>query len=214
MATREELINALRKADAAGDEQGARILANAIRALPAEPAPVQSPILEPTQPAPESESRWNNPFSEEGRAGIAQTARDLIGGGLRGAGSIGATLLSPIDYATDVVKGDRKKNLTSLVTGQQPLSRNEERRRAIDEGLKSWGANPESTAYGAGKLAAEIAGTAGTGGVLGKGLLALAPNATKAAALLSSGGMGTGNLAAKIGAGAATGATSAGLIDP
>src|SRR5512139_1278781 len=69
---------------------------------------------------------------------------NLVAGGLRGAGSIGATLLYPYDKAKDIINGDRAAGVTSLVTGKKPLSRNQERRQMIDEGLRSAGATPES----------------------------------------------------------------------
>lgn len=97
---------------------------------------------------------------------IKQGIGNLAAGAIRGAGSIGSSILYPIDKITDMVKGDRNMGLSSLVTGVKPLSRNEERRQQIDEGLRSMGAEPESMLYKGGKLAGEIAGTAGAGGAL------------------------------------------------
>ncbi len=107
--------------------------------------------------------------AEEGRGALG-TLADIGGGLIRGAGSIGSTLLWPVDKAQDLYYGDRDANVAGLITGQQPLSRNEERRQAIDAGLTTLiGSDPESLAYQGGKLAGEIAGTAGAGGVLAKG---------------------------------------------
>lgn len=165
---------------------------------------------------------------------IKQGAGDLIAGGVRGAGSIGATLLYPIDKATDLIKGDRGPNVTGLVTGKQPLSRNEERRQQMDEGLQSLGADTNSLAFKGGKLAGEIAGTAGVGGALANGVRMTAAVGGKAipAAIepllnaIASSGMSTGgataqggkevakNLLTRAAGGAITGGASAGLVDP
>lgn len=82
---------------------------------------------------------------------------DFGAGALRGAGSIGSTLLTPYD----------------LLAGNTKSIGNPERRQAIDEGLKLMGADPESGMYKAGKIGAEIAGTLPIGGVIGQGAKAL-----------------------------------------
>lgn len=154
--------------------------------------------------------------------------KNTLAGAVRGAGSIGATLLAPYDMAVDAIKGDRDPGLNGLVTGTQPISRNQERRQAMDAALKDLGADTDSYAYGAGKLGAEIAGTSGVGGLLAKGAVAI-PGVAKAAPgvvnALQSSGMTTGlspaalagkagDLALRTGAGAAVGGASAGLVDP
>lgn len=147
-------------------------------------------------------------------SGAVQGTKDLAAGAVRGAGSIGATLLAPVDIASDALAG---KGLT--------LASNDQRRADMDSALKELGANPDSLAYKAGKLGTEIAGTAGTGGVLAKGAQAVGA-APKIVSALESGGLtlggapattateAAGNLLTRAGAGAATGATSAGLVDP
>jgi hypothetical protein len=100
---------------------------------------------------------------------MRQKTRDELGGLVRGAGSIGATLMTPYDY---------------LVGNTQSLG-NPERRAAMDNALRELGANPESKSYGASKFVSEMAGTAGipvatTGGVMlqtGKNALAGAAGA-------------------------------------
>lgn len=143
--------------------------------------------------------------------------KDAAGGLVRGAGSIGATLLAPYDMAKDALSG---KGLS--------LESNRERRSDMDAGLRELGADPESFAYGAGKLGAEIAGTSGMGGLLAKGVAAI-PGVAKAApgvvSALQSSGMATGlspaslagkagDLALRTGAGASVGGASAGLVNP
>lgn len=168
------------------------------------------------------------PKSDSG--GILKNAlrsyNDLGAGMIKGAADIGATILSPVDKLTDMIKGDREKNLSGLITGKQPLSRNEERRSQIAESLKDiTGANPDSLAFKGGELAADVAGTAGVGGAIAKGAQ-VAKYAPKLAAALESGGFNlnapaattlagkAGDLALRTGAGATVGAASAGLVNP
>jgi hypothetical protein len=96
-----------------------------------------------------------------------RVARDVVAGGVRGAGSVGATLLAPRDV------------LESFIARQMgaPELQVPDRRAAMDAALKSMGADPESYAYGGGKLATEVAGTAGLGGFLARPLAAAAPYA-------------------------------------
>jgi hypothetical protein len=129
-----------------------------------------------------------------------------IGAGLvRGAGSIGATLIRPFESGVE----------------------NEQRRQSMDAGLQSLvGADPKSFGYGAGKLGSELLGAGGVGSLLGKGVASFFPQLATA---LSSGGMSTGALLpesakwlgargidalTRAGAGAAVGGASAGLINP
>lgn len=157
---------------------------------------------------------------------VMDHVKNLAAGAVRGAGSIGATILAPADMLNDYLIGDREKSLSGLVTGQQPISRNQERRQQIDEGLQMMGADPSSWMYQGGKLGGEIAGTAGVGGALAKGAQALNA-APKVIAALESGGFSLGNapkaatIAGKVadatiraGSGAAVGGASAGIVDP
>jgi len=126
---------------------------------------------------------------------------NLGAGALRGAGSIGATILSPIDKAAKAM------GVSNDYVGM------DNRRERIDEGLKMLGANPESTAYKAGKLGTEIAGTAGVGGMLAAPLRAVAPGL--AAATASSGMIANGaGIGTRMAGGALTGAASSGLVNP
>lgn len=159
----------------------------------AQPAPVQA--------APAEEKSYLQQ--------VGQNLGDEIAGLTRGAGSIGATLLTPYD----------------LAAGNTESWGNPERRQSIDAGLKELGANPDSGLYKAGKITGEIAGTAGAGGVLANGAKAVGASPAVVSAL-GSGGFSTGSPAAqtaigkgiewltRIGAGAAVGGTQAGLVDP
>lgn len=151
--------------------------------------------------------------------GIKQGAGNLLAGAVRGAGSIGATLLSPIDIAKDAIAG---KGLS--------LESNRARRKGMDDALQSMGAEPDSWMYKGGKLGGEIAGTAGMGGLLAKPVQALAatrygsgiePVLNSVATALQTGGFRAGDMAGtglgnaiRAGAGAAVGGASAGLVNP
>lgn len=150
---------------------------------------------------------------EQGR-GVLGTIGDVAAGALRGAGSIGATLVAPADIALDAMAG---KGLS--------LESNRARREQIDQFLAELGADTESLAYLGGKLSGEIAGTAGVGGVLSKGAQAVGA-APRVVSALASGGFRTGAPAAttlagrageaalRAGAGAAVGGTQAAIVNP
>jgi hypothetical protein len=167
---------------------------------------------------------------------------NLAAGAVRGAGSIGATLLTPLDALarkfgiqnTDsavpltngnlqwrdlIGRDDGSPTLSSLVTGQKAPNR----RQMMDAGLQSLGADPNSVQYKVGKLGSEIAGTAGVPGALAKGVSAALPATPLVNSIvqgLGSGGFNVGGmtglpgLAARVGTGAVTGGASAGLVDP
>lgn len=128
-------------------------------------------------------------------------------GALRGAGSIGATLLTPYD----------------LLAGNTKSIGNPERRKLMDEGFASLGADTNSLAYQGGKIGTEVAGTLGVGGAMANaagrlpGVAAAAPNLLNA---IRTGGMTAGpantlaNLATRSAGGAITGGASAALVDP
>lgn len=143
---------------------------------------------------------------------VAGAYGDYTAGAVRGAGSIGSTLLWPIDKATDLIKGDR----------EGLPSRNEQRRQDIDAGLQSMGADPESLPYQGGRLVGEIAGTAGAPGVIAKGATVI-PALSKFAPAIQSGGFNLGTAATanplanalmRGGAGGVAGGTQAGMVSP
>lgn len=147
-----------------------------------------------------------------------ETARDLVAGGVRGAGSIGATILAPIDAAARAV------GVENDYIGR------DDRRESMTQALGDMGADTNSLAFKVGKIGAEVAGTAGAGGALAKPVMALA-NTRYAAGMepiaegigrgLQTGGFRVGELAgtgagtvARIGTGAATGGAMAGMVNP
>ena len=157
------------------------------------------------------------------RPALQQALGNIGAGAVRGAGSIGATLLWPWDKAQDIYHGARSPTLSGLVTGQQPVSRNEQRRADMDAALRSLGADPESMAFQGGKLGAEIAGTLPVGGILGR---AAAPMlGQRVGQALTTSGFATGaapstlagragDMALRMGAGGAVGGTSAAMVNP
>lgn len=138
----------------------------------------------------------------------------LAAGAVRGAGSIGATLKALFDYA--------EQGIARLMGADMPTP---DRRKGMDDAMRGLGVDTDSLAYGTGKLGAEIAGTAG----VGPGMVAatkMTQWAPRLANALRTSGMTTGapvagwgvnalaNLGIRTAGGAATGATSAGLVNP
>ncbi len=195
MADREQLYNALRNADAAGDVEAARKLAAYIQSMPQDDAPA-----------------LQQPAAREPR-GFLRSAGDALAGAVRGAGSIGATLLAPVDIANDALAG---KGFS--------LESNRQRRADMDAALSTLGADTDSLAFKGGKLAGEIAGTAGAGGavanVAGRGIGAVAPSLLPKAqpllAAIQSGGMTAGGagMGTRMAGGAIAGGVQAAMVDP
>lgn len=101
-----------------------------------------TPARPPVQIQPTEESSF-----EVGGVG------NLIAGGLRGAASIGSTIVAPFQAAL-------------AGTGQTGAQQQREKiLRDVEEGLVRMGANPESLSYKGGKLGTEIAGTVAVGGI-------------------------------------------------
>lgn len=140
---------------------------------------------------------------KESSNGVGQALGNIGAGILRGAGSIGSTILLPADMINQKLRGEDFFSMKD----------NQARRQSIDEGLQAMGAQPDSLAYKGGKIAGEIAGTAGAPGVLAKGAqgLGATPSIVRA---LGSGGLSGANLPTRMGAGALAGGASAGLVNP
>lgn len=179
------------------------------------PEQAQQSMPEPVAAGPAHQAgRFGNLLNrlpQNAGSDLMQDAGNLLGGAIRGAGSIGATIVAPYDIVQDLRAG---KGLS--------LESNRQRRADMDWALQDLGAQPDSMAFKGGKLGAEIAGTAGAGGMLAKGA-AMLPGAAKIAPLIESigsggfrvGGMqGLSGLATRGAGGAITGGASAGIIDP
>lgn len=156
----------------------------------------------------------------------AQSVGNLMGGSLRGAGSIGATLLEASKATPTAVISNFGRN---IATGRDvtdidlpSLDARSQRLSDMEGGLRSMGVDTDSTMFKVGKLGTEIAGTSGVGGLLGN-LTARAPVVSSA---LSSGGFNLGrpaattalgkigDLAIRSGAGATVGGVSTAMVDP
>lgn len=153
-----------------------------------------------------------------------QSGTNILGGLVHGAADIGATLLSPIDAAAKyAAKKLGVEDIGMLVP--------EDRRAAIEQGLKDLGYNPNAIESKFGRVASNIAGTAGAGGLVARGAAALPAElgiAPKLAAAIESGGFSTGaapaarllsteaakNAATRLAGGAIAGGASAGLVNP
>jgi len=151
----------------------------------------------------------------------AEQQRDLSAGAVRGAGSIGTTLTTagkviryPFHKLESLMIGDKEYGFDRI------MDEDKSTREAIDAGLVEYtGANPESPAYKTGKVAAEIAGTAGTGALLEKGgaavpLLANTNQGRLVLEALKTAGIGKGALPTRMAAGATVGGATGALIDP
>jgi hypothetical protein len=162
------------------------------------------------------------------KGGRGSFDQNLAGSILSGAGDIGATLLSPIDALARAANNGKPIRVGGYdIVGQ-------DRRAGIEDALKSTGVNTDATEFKVGRVATQVAGTAGAGGVVAKGLTAAAPmvaraapavaNAlTKFAPAVESGGLVLGanaptnlaaNLALRAGGGAVSGGLSAGMVNP
>ena len=145
-------------------------------------------------------------------AAMDYTGRNQRAALARGAGSIGATLLTPYDMAM----------------GNTQSVGNPERRAAMDAGAVAMGGDPNSVEFQTVKLLPEIAGTMGVSGLLAKGAQAIpfiANNAPGFVNALRTAGMTTGgtpagfipkaaDLATRTAASATVGGASAGLVNP
>lgn len=141
--------------------------------------------------------------------GFVQGAKNLTGGLVRGAGSIGSTILLPADMINQKLRGEDFFSLKD----------NRKRRADIDAGLRTMGADPNSGLYQTGKIASEIAGTSALGGVIAKPLAGVAPRLSSSIAsgglnLGNTSGNAIGNAALRTAGGAVSGATAAGAVNP
>lgn len=150
---------------------------------------------------------------------FTDSLRDVAAGALRGAGSIGATFLSPIDAAARALNNGKPVNVDLPFIGPTDIA-GHDRRAGMDQFMRDQGVDTDSLSYKGGKIGTEIAGTAGVGGFLAKGAQALgaAPQLVQAIRTAGLANPGTssalGNLGIRTAGGAITGGASAGLVDP
>ena len=158
-----------------------------------------------------AQSNYQKPAPKQEPAkdkGVMQGIGNAAAGLLRGAGSIGATLLAPVDIASDALNG---KGLS--------LDANRQRRADMDSALQELGAQPDSWMYKGGKIGGEILGTAGAGGVLGNVAARLGASTPVVQAITSSGfsaggRTGLAGMATRAAGGALTGGVTAAAVNP
>lgn len=164
----------------------------------------------------------------------AQGLRDVAAGGIRGAGSIGRTLLTGADLASELSPLTIAKNLAGgkykdgylKNTFDRVMKDDAEGRGGMDGGLQELGADTNSIGYKGGKLAGEIAGTSGMGGLVANGVRAAAPalaasrygaplvDAIATSGMKAGGMTGAQSMLPRIAGGAITGGAASGAIDP
>jgi hypothetical protein len=211
MATREELYQALRNADAAGDADGARKLAAYIQSMPA---------VAPQTTTKASKDDVSDSGLVATAAGLGKGfgstvlgAQQLLGKGLQKVGD----LVSDKPSITSLVTGKDKRGL--LQSAGDWLVKDAEQGRAKLAAELAPYKDVSPIAAGGGELGGEIFATLPVGGVLAKGAQAVgaAPALVNA---LATGGMRAGttpgavNMLTRIAGGAATGGASAALINP
>ena len=176
------------------EQQQALALARARRRRQEQQPPANAPAAPPAQQTAKQPG-----LPREIRVG-GVPVQDIINigaGAVRGAGSIGSTLMRPFETAEE----------------------NALRRQQIDAGLANMlGAQPGSIGYGTGKIGAEIAGTMAVPGMLGGA--AAAGGLPRLAYALETGGMGSKlvggfqNALLRMLGGAGVSGASAALVDP
>lgn len=163
-------------------------------------------------------------YLANGQTPKSNTLGNIVAGAVRGAGSIGATVLSPIDWAARALNDGKPFNIGGYdIVGQ-------DRRAGMDAGLTELGADTNSLAFKGAKLGAEIAGTAGAGGGVANIISNVAPRAAAAMPAviqaMRTGGLSTGatvapgvagmvaNMVPRVVGGAVAGGAAAGLVNP
>lgn len=197
--TRDYIYQAIRNADAAGDSASVQKLGAYLQTMPATPSAA-------SVVANDAISQGARDFATNGDGtvmdAVKRGAGNAVAGLARGAGSIGATILAPVDAAA------------RAVGVQNDYIGRTDRREAMDGGLREMGADTNSIAFKGGKLAGEVAGTAGAGGLVANGARVLGASAPVVDAIASGGFSGGGNMLTRIAGGAAGGAATAGLVNP
>lgn len=157
---------------------------------------------------------------------IRENIGNLVAGGVRGAGSVGATVVDAArsKLAAPTLDAVPQNMRPQVTTGLAEMPVGRDLRASMDAGMRALGFDPDSIAYGTGKLGAEIAGTLGVGGVVGKGLQAA--GATRLGTAVASGGFRTGapvattlaskaaDLGVRTAGGAISGGATAAAVDP
>lgn len=207
MATREELYDALRNADKAGDAEGARKLAAYIQSLPAEGTPASAA---PTGEQPGKLESFGAGLGK-GFGQVVLNAQKYAGKGVEALGGIGQTDLATPD----------RGNLVQRAGRWLQQDANEGLQRIGNEVAPYKAANPITT--GAGEIGGQIVATAPVGGLIAgaaarvPGVAAAAPNllqSIRTAGMSTGGATGIANPLLRAAGGAINGGVSAALVDP
>ena len=159
--------------------------------------------------APEVDAPAEQSFGDK----LLQQGKNALGA-LRGAASLGATFITPVEQYDKAGNKDPRSFL--------------ERRKAtlqeVEDATKTLGADPSSLVYQGTKLGAEVAGTAGIGGGAANVFTKVAPraaaavpnlvNAIRTTGMTAGPANTVGNLATRSAGGAITGGLSAAAVDP
>ncbi len=162
--------------------------------------------------AAEQDAKYAARYAAENPSGIESIAgglRDLAAGGLRGAVSIGSTILAPFQAAWEGTGQSGAQQQRGKIIND------------VDNGLKYLGADPDSGLYKTGKFGAEVAGTLGAGDAVSNILRGAVPQASKIATAIEtfggSAGPGGGlirNALTRLGGAGVSGGVQSGMIDP
>jgi hypothetical protein len=172
-----------------------------------------------------SESSQPKPVVEPQNESLGDSFSNFGKGLLSGAADIGNTLINastfiPRKLSQAAYERQNQTSLSDLITGKERVSPFDHWNSERESSLKDFNtSNEDSTAFNVGRIASNIAGTAGVGNVLKAP--ALAADLPKLARALETGGFAslgsgssTGNALLRLAAGAAGGASSAALINP
>lgn len=169
--------------------------------------------------APSNAHQVNDAQPESVLGAAGKNIKNEALGLLRGAAGIGNTLLAAGDKIDEWLGTAPRRSLEDLVTGKKPKTPYEQRAEGIDQGLIAMGADPDSYFFKGGKIAGELAGTAGTGPLIGGAVKAI-PLAAPLGEAIATSGMSSGALkgvaggATKVAGGATSGGAQLGMIDP
>ena len=173
----------------------------------------------PMATAPEEQSKLRQ---------MGQQIQNTYGGLVRGAGSIGSALMTPVDIAARAARESSNPLIKASIAPTDWMARQlglnpedlvgrTDRGQAMDAFMRDVvGADTDSLGYQGGKVVAEVGGTGGVGAGMANALtrVGLAKAMPAFVNALRTGGFGAGNFIPKVTAGAATGGATAALINP
>lgn len=217
MATRDDIYNAIRNADKAGDTASVQKLAAYLQTMPADTPPAQANQADPGMIASLGAS------AGKGFGQVVLNAQNLVG---KGVSAVGDLVSPPETSLTTLVTGQKKNGLISSAGHWLQADAQNGLQKIAGEEAPYKEAHPFVT--GVGEMAGNVIATLPVGGILAKGAAAIPGVARVAPGLveaIGTSGMkaGTaapgvagavGNALTRAAGGAITGGVSAGLVDP